>query len=1006
MAVAAVWGSAMKRSAWSIGAGVAMAVTIAVTSAQGAGAAVPMSAPPGTFAAAPGLGSLPYMSFDKIPLSLDKAVFTGSPSAWVAPAGFDATLISSGTSQYTLTYNKTGERLTFSGGRLVTDVDRNGVGNTYTYGITGSNKVTRITQASGRYIDLSWSSSPARIDSITDSAGRTWTYTRSNDQLVRVDGPAGQWAEYDYDASGRISEARFPGSGGADSRAVFEYDSQSRVTAIKQGAVGSSTFVDTTTFAYASSPKQTTVTDGNGHASEYAIDSSGRVTSATDALGRTRSQTWTASDDIATSTDAFASGSTPGNITTYSYDTLGNRTGTALPTGAAASATYTRGTSCAGTGGSDYQLKCATDAAGHGTSYDYDTNGNLTSVTDTTAGGTGAVPESYTYNNMDGASCGGLTGQVCTATDGDGHTTSYTYNSAGDLTTVTPPSPQGGTRYAYDSLGRVTSVTDGNEDTTGYTYNDRDQQTRTDWEKNSTSFTTSYFASGLRNTEADSLNGSKSYGWDVLGRMISETGPGYRSISYNYDPVGNLTGYDETGYAATYGDITYSYDAANELTQLTQWGGTCPTGTGSPADSGCVKFEYDVNGAETRRTLPGNATVTTTRDASGRPTRTLAADASGTPVADIGYSYTAASGDQSLLQSRTSTLEQGVPDGAVTNYSYDSLNRLTSATETVGSTTDASWAYGYDPAGNRTSQTRTGNTGQPAGTTTYSYDAANRITTTSADTTTWQYDAAGNQTQNGITGQTMSYNSRAAVNGIDTTTIAAFGAGNTNQLSQTNPAIVFASSSAFNGIASSYTPSSGATRAFTKTPGGDTIGVQYGAGSKYYFATDNLGSVIGLFDKTGAWQGGYSYSPYGETRATGTSAPVTTNTARYISSYYDTTNNLYKLGARYYDPNLGRFTQYDPTGQEANPYSYASCNPVNGKDPSGTLTVECALSGVELLLAGMDAAEDVSYIFESVELAPETSGLSLAIGATAAAMFAVNIALSVYASSQVARECF
>ncbi|MER5561219.1 RHS repeat-associated core domain-containing protein [Streptomyces sp. NPDC002506] len=43
----------------------------------------------------------------------------------------------------------------------------------------------------------------------------------------------------------------------------------------------------------------------------------------------------------------------------------------------------------------------------------------------------------------------------------------------------------------------------------------------------------------------------------------------------------------------------------------------------------------------------------------------------------------------------------------------------------------------------------------------------------------------------------------------------------------------------------------------------------------------------------------------------------------------------YHLGARYYGPNLGRFTQPDPSGQEKNPYLYAEGDPVNRIDPNG-----------------------------------------------------------------------
>jgi hypothetical protein len=57
-----------------------------------------------------------------------------------------------------------------------------------------------------------------------------------------------------------------------------------------------------------------------------------------------------------------------------------------------------------------------------------------------------------------------------------------------------------------------------------------------------------------------------------------------------------------------------------------------------------------------------------------------------------------------------------------------------------------------------------------------------------------------------------------------------------------------------------------------------------------------------------------------------------------------------KLGARYYNPTTGRFTQPDPSGKEANTYNYTSCNPVNSTDPSG----EC--SGLSAGLIGAGAA--------------------------------------------------
>lgn len=49
---------------------------------------------------------------------------------------------------------------------------------------------------------------------------------------------------------------------------------------------------------------------------------------------------------------------------------------------------------------------------------------------------------------------------------------------------------------------------------------------------------------------------------------------------------------------------------------------------------------------------------------------------------------------------------------------------------------------------------------------------------------------------------------------------------------------------------------------------------------------------------------------------------------------------LYHFTARYYDPNIGRFTSPDPSGQEKNPYLYAEGDPVIRIDPQGTLGLD------------------------------------------------------------------
>ncbi|MFC9155153.1 RHS repeat-associated core domain-containing protein [Streptomyces bauhiniae] len=104
-------------------------------------------------------------------------------------------------------------------------------------------------------------------------------------------------------------------------------------------------------------------------------------------------------------------------------------------------------------------------------------------------------------------------------------------------------------------------------------------------------------------------------------------------------------------------------------------------------------------------------------------------------------------------------------------------------------------------------------------------------------------------------------------------------------------------------------------------------------GKSYYYLTDALGSVIGLADIDGNKVDSYTYSPRGVRILAQSSEPVA-QPYRFAGNYQDPTG-LYHLKARYYDANLGRFTQPDPSGQEQNPYLYAEGDPVNRIDPIG-----------------------------------------------------------------------
>ena len=249
-------------------------------------------------------------------------------------------------------------------------------------------------------------------------------------------------------------------------------------------------------------------------------------------------------------------------------------------------------------------------------------------------------------------------------------------------------------------------------------------------------------------------------------------------------------------------------------------------------------------------------------------------------------------------------------------YAYDRLSRLTSAQDTAGSR-----AYGYDPAGNRTS----------AGATTYTYDRADRMTTAGGAAVT--VDANGNLTAKGADTFGFDQANRlvSATVGGSSETYTYDGDGNraTRRIGG-NPAIQY------------VTDPTGALPV-TLTDG--TRIFVYGLGLVYAVSgssievvhPDRLGSVRSVTDATGAVTATHAYDEWGLlSGSTGSSSlPV-----GHTGEPYDATGLTY-LRARYYNPSLGRFMTRDSkpggvmTPATLHRYAYVVNNPITRTDPSG-----------------------------------------------------------------------
>ena len=134
-------------------------------------------------------------------------------------------------------------------------------------------------------------------------------------------------------------------------------------------------------------------------------------------------------------------------------------------------------------------------------------------------------------------------------------------------------------------------------------------------------------------------------------------------------------------------------------------------------------------------------------------------------------------------------------------------------------------------------------------------------------------------------------------------------------------------------------------------------------GSKYYYHGDHLGSTSVVSDEAGALSEKVSYYPYGSVKEQVGEG----STYLFTDQEFDDESGLYYYGARYYNPELTRFTQPDTITQDVynpqnlNRYSYVLNNPLKYTDPSG---LEIIIGGVLVLLFGSLVYHGIKYQYE------------------------------------------
>lgn len=815
----------------------------------------------------------------------------------------------------------------------------------------GSNRVTSQADPMGRVTSFSYSTNPdgTTTTTIADPAGNqtverfnsylqlisitkgqgssaaatsAYTYVANNGELANATDPDSNTTSFTWDAQGNRLSATDPLGNTTTSTydpqndltsvtdplqvtTTNTYDAKGELTSVSTPLYGPGSYSATTTYGY--DPGRpgdiTSVTDPNGNTSSYGYDADGDRTSATDPLG---DRTTYAHDQLGRPT---SSTSPLGYTTTYTYDALGRLTSTTNPLGDVTRASFDALGDQVST----------TDAAGNVTNYRYDADQEITGVTRADA-----TTLAYGYD---------ADGNQASQTNGGGQATTYGYDPLDRLTSVTY-SVGDSTSYTYDGAGNRTSQTD-SSGTIDYSYTADNQLSSSQEYFSAFATTYSYDADGQRVSMNDA-SGQTTYYWDALHQLTSDTDGAGKTVSYNYDLAGNLTG---LGYPSGQ-SVTRGYDAANRLTSVMDWLGNTTSfaydsdsnlshegyGDGTSANLGYDEADHVnsiVMSGPTAFAPFGyyrNQLGLVSSADEQLPAPGLGSSPQGVTNTSTGYTYTPL--DQTS-QAGSSSYAYDAADNLVidagSDMTYNRDGQIQTRTQPVAGRQAPTTYYSYDGAGDRTGQS----SAPPTATTGPALSSAVGLAEYAASVN-YQYDVYGNLSSYGTgdsSAVSYSYNgdglrmtkTLAPVNDLqksETTTFAFAW-----DLSEPLPLVL-----------------SDGTNSYLYGPDDLPIEQITPSGTVAYLHQDQLGSTR-LLTSQGKVVATYTYDPYG--KPTSSVGSVTTPLG-FAGQYTDAESGLIYMRARYYDPTTGEFLTRDPAVQlTQEPYSYSSNDPLNSVDPSG-----------------------------------------------------------------------
>jgi RHS repeat-associated protein len=584
--------------------------------------------------------------------------------------------------------------LHYSNGHLAYVIDSVGREIDFHYDALCTTMVDKITMPDGRHVDYVYTPSCQLSDvnelysqDLADRKTTHYSWTGSEMQSITHGLAGGNDVSLTYYPNGRVQTQAVPNS---------------------------PTTASVTTYTYTVLPDITTTVTTNGHAWLYKYSSDAVLQSVTDPIGNITAYSGYTSQDLVQTVDR------PGHqVWQYNYNSDSGTLASVFPPLSGSSVSYTYDPTYK-------SLVRSISRAGNTTRFEYDGTGNLNCVLLPGAATTcAAAPTSQKIQyGLD------VNHQVHTVTDPNNNVTTYNY-----FASTSNPQKKGLIQSVVTKMGLTTS----------YDYNSFLQQ------------------ASILTPQGNANGGGSTYTWaytyDDAGRLLTVTDPmgagdvttdhydaegnlDYRKdadnhyVSYRYLPGGKPC---LVAFGSVTGDCTatpsnptrFTYDGDGNLSQVTDGNGNVTTRTywengelHTITDPLNRQWSYGLrvytsSTSQVVETLNSGDTVTTTYDALGRPVTVAYSTPTGPgldPTSAERYAYDDAG---NLCRAATGTGPLGCSDSVGIGFTYDSMNRMLSATGYSGS--PGSFAYTYDAAGNLKSR-RYPNGKQVA----YTYDGDNR----------------------------------------------------------------------------------------------------------------------------------------------------------------------------------------------------------------------------------------------------------------------------------------